>query len=100
MKKLFYLFVAVVVLALLLWLFAPVQRLYPVFAERLQPVQASQLKGSLYKGQAGQITWAGIDLGQLQWNQQWPTLSGGIKFSWTGWITGPPGWNALKGASA
>ncbi len=79
MKKLFYLLILILALGLGLWLFAPVERVYALFADRLQPVQASQLHGSLYKGRAGQLKWVNIDLGQLQWDKQWPTVNGGIQ---------------------
>ena len=79
MKKFIYLLLFILASLVLIWLFAPIQHVYPWFAERLQPLQARQLEGSLYKGRAGKLNWAGIDWGQLQWNAQWPTLSGGIQ---------------------
>ncbi len=72
MKKLIFIIVLLLAGVTLVWLFAPVARIYPLFAQQLKPLQMEQLTGSLYRGQAGVVKWAGIELGRLRWNKQWP----------------------------
>ncbi len=79
MKKILLFVIAVLVLAAMLWLFAPVGRGYPLLSQRLQPLELQGLTGSLYQGSARSMRIAGVDLGQFHWHKQWPTIPPGLQ---------------------